>query len=323
MTKGFQRHLRQKRLLHPLCKQSGFVLVTVLVIMAVLIPVVFTFASRIQSDLLSAGNYKDELQSIWMARAGVQGAMGLLKSDDASYDCTLDKWAIAFPGLAVGDGILHVSIKDEDSKLNINRLVAPNGKDINTQVYSHLSKLISRLGGKPEIVEALIDWMDADSDSTGSFGAEEQYYSTLGYHCKNAHLDSLEELLLVKGFDKDLLFDKGLANFITVAPTDGKLNVNTAEITVLYDLHPEIREGIVKEIVSNPLANEVYKSIDDVKKALGLTDALWAKLVPLIKVNSSVFTVKSSFTIGNIKRTVTAVLQRNGDMITILSWSEN
>src|SRR5262249_57796060 len=53
----------------------------------------------------------------------------------------------------------------------------------------------------------ILDWIDADS-TPRSTGAEDDYYMGLNppYHCKNGPLDSLEELLLVKGVTPQLLF---------------------------------------------------------------------------------------------------------------------
>src|SRR5262249_12987180 len=58
-----------------------------------------------------------------------------------------------------------------------------------------------------EVANAILDWIDAD-DQLRTNGAEDEYYQTLQppYHCKNAPLDSLEELLLVRGVTPELLF---------------------------------------------------------------------------------------------------------------------
>jgi DNA uptake protein ComE-like DNA-binding protein len=57
-----------------------------------------------------------------------------------------------------------------------------------------------------EIADAIIDWIDAD-DLPRTNGAEDDYYTGLQppYHCKNGPLDSLEELLLVRGVTQELL----------------------------------------------------------------------------------------------------------------------
>ena len=52
----------------------------------------------------------------------------------------------------------------------------------------------------PDVADAIVDWLDMDS-SPRPYGAEDDYYTALSppYHCKNGPLDSLEELLLVRG----------------------------------------------------------------------------------------------------------------------------
>jgi general secretion pathway protein K len=301
--------------------ERGFVLLVVMVIIALLFPAVIAFNSRTQISLLQAANFRDTIQALRLARSGVDGAIGLLQIDDASYDAESDKWAMQFPSLAVGDGMLTVKIIDEDRKININRLVKDSGKTVDPIVYGHLQRLITRLGGKQEVVDALVDWMDIDSETRGSGGAEEDYYKELEHTCKNGPVDSLDELFLVRGFDKDLLVDKGLKEYITVAPTDGRLNVNTADIAVLYDIHVSLREGLVEEIVRARNEGE-FKQPTDVKNAIGLTDALFAQINPLIKVNSSVFLVKSRYAVGNVSKTVEATLARVGTKVSILSWRE-
>jgi general secretion pathway protein K len=303
----------------PVRSEDGFVLVIVLIIIALLFPIIIAFNSRTQINLIEASNYRDNIQAIRMARSGVEGAMGVLMEDDASYDALTDRWAMDFPSFQVGEGMLAVKITDEDSKININRLV--DGGNINSVVDGHLRKLIVRLEGKPEIVDALIDWMDTDDKVYGTAGAEEEYYRELGYYPKNGALSSLDELLLIKGFDKDLLIDKKLKEYITVSPTDGKLNINTADIETLYDFHDEIREGLVEEIINYRNENE-YKNTADVKGAIGITDTLFSKIVPFIKVNSSIFLVNSRYTIGKVTKRVEAVIKRDGKIMSIISWRE-
>lgn len=59
----------------------------------------------------------------------------------------------------------------------------------------------------PSIADAILDWIDPDSDPRAS-GAEASYYSGLGvpYGPRNAEPTSLEELLLVRDVTRGLLF---------------------------------------------------------------------------------------------------------------------
>lgn len=65
--------------------------------------------------------------------------------------------------------------------------------------------LMALPGMNEEIADAILDWIDED-DEPREFGAEIEYYSGLGYGPKNGPLDTLEELLLVRGVTPDLLF---------------------------------------------------------------------------------------------------------------------
>ena len=58
-----------------------------------------------------------------------------------------------------------------------------------------------------DVANSILDWLDPD-DTPRSDGAEDDYYSSLPnpYHCKNGPLDSLEELLLVKGVTPHMLY---------------------------------------------------------------------------------------------------------------------
>jgi len=69
-------------------------------------------------------------------------------------------------------------------------------------------KALMQLPGMTEsIADALLDWMDADHTARQS-GAEDDHYATLNppYAPRNAVPESMEELLLVKGVSRSLLF---------------------------------------------------------------------------------------------------------------------
>jgi len=150
--------------------------------------------------------------------------------------------------------------QDEASKINLNGLLAlDKGKgDIAMQILMALPNMTQ------DIAAAILDWMDPD-DTPRPSGAENEYYSILAtpYRCKNGPLDSLEELLLVRGVTPLLLFgndrnrngvldkeemgdgidghDQGWSAYLTVysreanADSTGvaRLNVNGQDLSVL------------------------------------------------------------------------------------------
>ncbi len=309
--------------------QRGFVLITVLLVIAILFPLVLAFNSRVQVNLLQADNFRNSVQAVRLARSGVEGAIGILKADDASYDTLRDTWAIDFPSLALGEGKVEVKIRDEDSKIPINQLLHSNGVDVNRDVEQRLRSLIIRLGGRPEVVDALIDWMDADDTVTAPEGAEDVYYKEHGYRCKNGPIDSLDELAMVKGFDKELLVDRQLAQYLTAAQTDGKINVNTASTDVLYAvlgtqtalLAQPLNDSDIDDLVRYRDEHEL-KNAQDLNAVVKISTTQTGNIAALIKVNSAFFTVSSKCTLGRVVYNMEALLQRDGTNISTLSWRE-
>lgn len=98
---------------------------------------------------------------------------------------------------------IRYGLENESAKLNVNSLLladqyAENGG----------RQLLMGLPGMTEdIADAIMDWLDAD-DEPREFGAEIEYYSGLSpaYATKNGPLETIEELLLVRGVTPELLF---------------------------------------------------------------------------------------------------------------------
>src|SRR5262249_35407736 len=88
---------------------------------------------------------------------------------------------------------------------------------------------LESLGMTEEIANSILNWMDP-SGNVRSPGADASYYSSLNppYRMKNGPLDSLEELLLVKGVTPQLLFgnDKNRNGVLDPDEDDGSGQCN-------------------------------------------------------------------------------------------------
>lgn len=91
-------------------------------------------------------------------------------------------------------------ITDEAAKLNINSATPEQLRTLIAQVAPADAVV-------DELVDALIDWRDSDENAQPN-GAERDYYLTLTppYFPKNAPFDTVEELLMVKGFTAQVLY---------------------------------------------------------------------------------------------------------------------
>lgn len=114
------------------------------------------------------------------------------------------------------------------------------------------------------MIDCLEDWID-ENDLHGLNGAEsdDPFYEEAGYPVKNGPLDSVEELLLVKGWGPDILYGRsadedgeeifGIGEFLTVWG-DGRLNLNTASVDAM--LAAGLTEEKIDEILELRLGDD-------------------------------------------------------------------
>jgi len=92
---------------------------------------------------------------------------------------------------------------DESSKINLNSLPF-----FDSWTPGSARQILMALPNMTEeIADSILDWVDED-DEEREYGTESSFYSSLSpaYAPKNGPLDSLDELLLVKGVTPELLF---------------------------------------------------------------------------------------------------------------------
>ena len=164
-------------------------------------------------DLLVVKNYGDRIQAHYLAVAGIEKAKALLYQDarersrsgrhhsGALYDAPDQFRDLAFGrgqfrvfrrGREDEGGGLLYGISDEESRLNVN--------------VASAEELGQLYGMTPDIVAAIQDWRDADNTVTPG-GAEMEYYASLQppYQPRNGPLQTVRELLMVRGVSRELL----------------------------------------------------------------------------------------------------------------------
>src|SRR5256885_2202589 len=114
-------------------------------------------------------------------------------------------FSVMSPGIE-SDGSLsgiRYGLEDESTRLNLNVLVT-----LGNQLPGSGRTLLMALPNMTEdVANAILDWLDPD-DTPRDAGAEIDYYSGLSpaYAPKNGPVDTVEELLLVRGVTPQLLF---------------------------------------------------------------------------------------------------------------------
>jgi general secretion pathway protein K len=153
---------------------------------------------RVGARAAQKGAYgRDSVRGSIIAEAGLAAARIALRESakDYKYD-TLDQvWSRPVPPIELGEGTILVTVEDEDRKINLNRLVLPNGIAPDEQRLAVFRKLLSNLDIDPSIADAVVDWLDVD-DTPRAGGAESAYYLSLpyAYRAKNDLFDTLDEL---------------------------------------------------------------------------------------------------------------------------------
>ena len=128
--------------------------------------------------------------------------------------------------------------------------------DLNNATEQQLTQLIEPLlidlevENPQELLNALFDWRDEDADTREGGGAENEYYNELepAYNAKNGPFDTVEELLLVRGFSAAILYgedvnrngildeneDDGEDSFPYYDNADGILNYGIAPFLTVW-----------------------------------------------------------------------------------------
>ncbi len=307
--------------------ERGVALVLALAVIALLVSLVVDFSYTMMVDLTLAANLRDGQKAFYAARSGVELAKHLLQKDDPAYDALDEDWALLpeHPGFLAADdeGKFKVTIEDEAAKIPINKLIIKDNTGakiiVNKDILGQLERLFAVLELDPELIDPIIDWLDPDN-IPGPSGAEDAYYQGLPspYPCKNGPLDALEELLLVKGMTKEILYGteekKGLIHFLTIYSDDkGLVNINTASAEVIQSLSPDIDQNLAQALVEylheNPFTEKI--NCDDIKQLSPGMDAVCEQIFKsLCDIKSTTFSLRVEGQVRDIKKVIYTVLKR-------------
>jgi len=227
---GYER--RRKRLaehgvLGYLREARGYVLIIVLLVTSLLVSVSSEFLITAQTDVHYIRKFSQKLKAQMIARAGLTIGAMLLEADkrgigagiipgssgNSSIDTWQDIWAIEYPELPFENGFLKIRITDENAKINLS--VLANEATDRSVYYAITQRFFLNMGLPMDLADTLIDWVDVD-DARYPYGAESaDYYMTLPspYKAKNAEMDSIQEMLLVKLITPEIYYGLGGGNF--------------------------------------------------------------------------------------------------------------
>jgi type II secretory pathway component PulK len=339
-------------------RTRGIALIIVMIAIFVLSVMAAVFATSMKVETKLAQNANHDQELIWLGRSGVELARYVLSQQmtipNEPYDALNQIWAggpggmgesnsplagLSLDNYQVGDGNVSIKIVDLERKVNINAVrLNP------AELQQALTLMGVGADGISVISDSILDWISPPGGSRPA-GAESDYYQTLDppYYAKNAPMDDLSELLLIRGirdhpeiywggsptnqpparFQQKLGFVNspfqvpdypfGLTNIFTALST-GRINVNTTDENVLQML-PGVDETTAQNIIKQRAGPDGADGTADDTPLINpsqITSAgAPAAAANLCTVRSSTFIVHVTARIGDYHREYVAILYRN------------
>ena len=315
-----------------LSERAGSTLLVVLVVVVMLSLGAYTFSELMIVEIEATNSYGRAIQSRELALSGIELAAAYV--GDRSE---VDGWnsyhnpsqfqninlipsevsrvsgyfSVVAPVISDAQSkTIRFGLSNESGKLNLNLLATEEDNELDVEAITAVDRLMYIPNMTEEIASAILDWIDEDDDPR-AYGAESDYYSTLEspYYAKNAPLESLDELLLVRDVTPDLLYgedtnrngildpnendgdatlpldnadgvlDAGWSAYLSVHSReinirpDGseKININQTMLTELYDqLETELGPDEARFIVAYRVSGPV-QTIEDLDSGPTLT----------------------------------------------------
>jgi type II secretory pathway component PulK len=241
----------------------------------------------------------------------------------------------------VGDGTISIKITDLERKVNIN-----------TANSATLQQALTLMGVDADslsvVSDSIQDWRSPPAPPRVA-GAENDYYQSLSppYYAKNAPIDDMSELLLVKGVTPEMFWGTAAsghapANFqhpklglgttpdqvpdypfglvdVFTPVSSGRININTADVNVLQML-PGVDTNTAAAIILQRAGPDgidgteddtPFRNVGQLAAAGVLNPQAIAQLNNLCDVRSRTFEVHITAHIGQSSRDFTAILFRN------------
>lgn len=278
-----------------------------------------------------------------------------LQQDNERRDSLDEFWAKDVPPFQTAEGAYGGKLLDLGGRFNLNSLrnqkerMTPPSQDTNQQRIRSVNEarfvrlLVSLSDDEGEfmvaeedaiaILQALIDWLDADNEPTGFGGAEDDYYTSIegrpAYRAANGPMVSPSELLLLAHMTPEIY--KRLLPHVTVWPMsidDGvaKINLNTATENVLRSLNvaqgqfevitPATREQVAPLIQQQQLEGgfPLENSYAGIFKDAGVAtiDATG------LGVESDFFMLDGHVTLGDVATHMQSVISRKGGQVQVI-----
>jgi len=315
----------------------------------------FAFDMHVEARITSS--WRKKLKAEYLAKAGVELARMMLAEisdpDTLNPDTSIylakgsdekvrgAAISLAWGGVAevtreLGAGTVDVTVRPENARISLKDIIDVSNPENTGAMWQPLFEA----AGVPweqrdALIDCLLDWVDQD-EMTHLSGAESEYYESLDppYKSKNAALDTVDELALIKGFDgklpeSEVTIYQALSGFLTTYATDQKININAVDRNTMMGFLG-IDAALADEIIAQRQGLDLkdgtgddmpFKSLADL---LGRVPGLPQSAYERISFNAAMgrFSILARGKVGDIEHAVACVVSLAGKNLTILRWIE-
>lgn len=273
---------------------------------------VIAWALDIDSRLTLSGNANREVEAEAMAASGAEVALSP----------TVEAGSSALHGSLGRNQTYDARITGEGGRLNLNWIVSGENPQRLELLRRYLEVKGVDLNERDRMIDCLLDYIDPD-DLPRLNGAE----SEPGYQPKNSLLQRIDELKLVKGWEKFTAQTNWDADFTLYS--SGPVDLTSASREVLLSL-PGFNEQIADRFLEYRRGTDQidgteddppFDSLDQVRLALGFTPEQFAQLSALVGFKDQVVRVVSVGKSGDATRTVEMIIRKTAQP-QMIRWKE-
>jgi general secretion pathway protein K len=282
-------------------------------------------------------------QAYFLALSAESWAKQLLDedADESAFDHNNELWSQAIPAMPVDGGLINGCISDMQSRFNLNSLVKYTNATqlmsvINSENNSHATvwNNILRLKEIPpdqSRLETIIDWIDKDSSTIGTSGAEQEIYESMRppRMIADSQIVQPSELAEVMGYN--LVEVQQLMSVITALPVALKtkpnqiepyaININTAADELLLAMGGDFDMIFKDAVINNRPFEQIQDFYDKLAFELGYPEDNIKQRWPedLIAIATQFFELYLEVTLGEARIEVRSIIMRrfNADSVII------
>ena len=327
-------------------RQYGVALVAALILMTSIVFILGNIFYRHQISVAQSTLTMHQNQAYFLALSAESWAKQLLDedADESAFDHYNELWSQAIPAMPVDGGLINGCISDMQSRFNLNSLVKYTNATqlmsaINSENNSHATvwNNILRLKEIPpdqSRLETIIDWIDKDSSTIGTSGAEQEIYESMRppRMIADSQIVQPSELAEVMGYN--LVEVQQLMPLITALPVALKtkpnqiepytININTAADELLLAMGGDFDMIFKDAVINNRPFEQIEDFYDKLAFELGYPEDNIKQRWPddLVAIATQFFELYLEVTLGEARIEVRSIIMRrfNADSV-ILSRS--